>query len=89
MARCAVLVIKLGLDLQSTRPGGGSRVRRLSPELAFPSAWSRATVQAQRVAPSGESRLKRILVAPAPRDGEYDGRAPSKADNSLLEEVSG
>ncbi len=89
MARCAVLVIKLGLDLQSTRPGGGSRVRRLNPELAFPLGVVPCYHSAQRVAPSGESRLKRILVAPAPWDGEYNGRVPSKADNSLLEEVSG
>ncbi len=34
------------------------------------------------------ARLARVLVAPAPWDGEYDGRALSKADNSLLEEVS-
>ncbi len=34
-------------------------------------------------------RLTRVLVAPAPWDGESDGRALSKADNSLLEEVTG
>ena len=34
-------------------------------------------------------RLKRILVAPAPWDAEYDGRVLSKADNSLLDEVTG
>lgn len=34
-------------------------------------------------------RLTRILVAPAPWDGECDGRALSKADNSLLDEVTG
>ncbi len=33
-------------------------------------------------------RLTRVLVAPAPWDGESDGRALSKAGNSLLEEVS-
>ncbi len=34
-------------------------------------------------------RLKRVLVAPAPWNGESDGRALSKADNSLLDEVTG
>ncbi len=34
------------------------------------------------------ARLTRVLVAPAPWDGESDVRVPFKADNSLLEEVS-
>ncbi len=35
------------------------------------------------------ARLTRVLVAPAPWDGEFDGRVPFKADNSLLDEVTG